>query len=130
MGTNGSAIYATRPWKIYGTGPGTHATSADAKFNENKRKELTSEDIRFTTKGQTLYAFLMGWPEKPPVIEPLATRGKYFAGHVRNVELLGREGKLDWTQDASGLRVQLPHEKPGSHAFALKIEGLDLQALP
>ena len=127
MGTNSSAIYATRPWQIYGTGPSTQVTSGEAKFNENKRKELTAADIRFTTKGQTLYAFIMGWPDKPPVIEPLATKGKHFAGRVRNVELLGHQGKLKWSQDESGLKVQLPPEKPGSHAFALKIDGLDLQ---
>jgi alpha-L-fucosidase len=31
-------------------------------FNENGRKELTGRDIRFTTKGNSLYAFAMGWP--------------------------------------------------------------------
>ena len=89
MATNGAAIYATRPWKIYGAGPSTQATTADAKFNEKKRKELTAEDVRFTTKGQTLYAFIMGWPQRQAVISPLATNGKHVAGKVRNVELLG-----------------------------------------
>jgi hypothetical protein len=30
-------------------------------FNEG-RTTYTAADIRFTTKGDTLYAFLMGWP--------------------------------------------------------------------
>ncbi|HXM34029.1 MAG TPA: alpha-L-fucosidase, partial [Pyrinomonadaceae bacterium] len=127
MATNGAAIYATRPWKIYGAGPSTQATTADAKFNENKRKQLTAEDVRFTTKGQTLYAFIMGWPQREAVIAPLATNGKHVAGRVSNVELLGHQGKLQWTQDESGLKVQLPNDKPGSHAFAFKIAGLDLR---
>jgi len=127
MATNGTAIYATRPWKIYGAGPSTQATTTDAKFNENKRKELTAEDFRFTTKGETLYAFIMGWPQKQAVIVPLATNGKHMAGKVRLVELLGYHGKLQWTQEESGLKIQLPDEKPGSHAFAFKIDGLDLR---
>jgi alpha-L-fucosidase len=127
MATNGTAIYATRPWKIYGTGPSTQAASADAKFNEKNRQQLTAADVRFTTKGQTLYAFIMGWPEKQAVIAPLATNSKHVAGKVSNVELLGYQGKLQWTQEASGLKVQLPLEKPGAHAFALKIDGLDLR---
>ena len=38
------------------------AVKGDGKFNENGRKDLTAEDVRFTTKGNTLYAFVMGWP--------------------------------------------------------------------
>src|SRR2546425_8223286 len=127
MATNGTAIYATRPWKIYGVGQSTQTTPADAKFNENKRKELTADDVRFTTKGQTLYAFIMGWPQGQAVIAPLATNGKHVAGKVRSVELLGYQGNLQWTQNESGLKIQLPDEKPGLHAFAFKIDGLDLR---
>jgi alpha-L-fucosidase len=127
MGVNGEAIHGTRPWKIYGTGPAAAAPGADAKFNESKRRELTAEDIRFTRKGQTLYAFFMGWPERREVaVAPLATAGGLAAGRVGRVELLGFRGELKWSQDAEGLKVRLPAERQGSFAFALKIEGLKL----
>jgi alpha-L-fucosidase len=126
MATNGAAIYGTRPWKIYGAGPGTQPASGDSKFNENKRKELTAADVRFTTKGHTLFAFIMGWPRNEVVIASLASTGKHAAGEVRNVELLGYPGKLNWAQSEFGLQIQLPMESPGSHAFAFKIDGLDL----
>ena len=119
MAMNGEAIYATRPWKIYGAGPSTQETNADAKFNEKNRKQLTAEDVRFTTKGQTLCAFIMGWPEKQALIETLGTNAKHVAGRVRNVELLGYQAKLVWTQNESGLTVQLPSEMPGAHAFGV-----------
>jgi len=61
------------------------------------------------------------------VIAPLATNGKHVNGRIRNVELLGHQGKVQWTQDEAGLRIQLPAEQPGAHAFAFKIEGLDLR---
>jgi alpha-L-fucosidase len=115
MRVNGEAIYATRPWKIYGAGPSTQIAASDPKFNESKRKELTAEDIRFTTKGNTLFVFLMGWPQKQAVIEQLAT------DRIDNVEMLGYKGKLQWTQDETGLKVQMPAEKPCNHAVALKI---------
>lgn len=127
MAINGEAIYATRPWKIFGEGPSTRASNAQAKFNEKKRKPLTKRDVRFTIKGQTLYAFLMGWPEKKAVIARLATSGKHVKGRISNVELLGFGGKVQWTQDDEGLKVELPPEKRGDHAFALKISGLDLK---
>jgi len=52
-----------RPWKIFGEGPGTKSAAVPGqRFNENNRKKLTAEDVRFTTKGNGLYAFVMGWP--------------------------------------------------------------------
>ncbi len=124
MAVNGEAIYATRPWKIFGEGPGTESSATQGGFNEGKRKDLTAEDVRFTTKSQALYAFVMGWPEKEAVIAPLATNSKQGVVRISNVELLGYPGKVQWGQDESGLKVQLPAERPGDHAIAFKITGL------
>jgi alpha-L-fucosidase len=126
MAANGEAIYATRPWKIFGASPAAASPTSDAKFNESKRKALTAEDIRFTTRGQTLFAFIMGWPEKRAIIAPLATNGKHVKGRIGDVELLGFAGKIKWTQDSEGLKVELPPEKPSEHAVVLKVSGLDL----
>jgi len=38
-----------------------------------------------------------------------------------NVQLLGHQGRLTWTQEATGLRVQLPAEKPSDYAVTLKV---------
>ena len=120
MAVNSEAIYSTRPWKIFGEGPTTAKSATNSRFNERNRKNLTPEDVRFTTKGQTLYAFFMGWPEgeKQIAIAPLATNGKYVIGKIKNVELLGSPGNLLWTQDESGLKVQLPEQKPCNYAYA------------
>ena len=124
MNVNSEAIYATRPWKIFGDGPSTKViTAGEVMFNESKRKDLTADDVRFTTKGKTLYAFVMGWPEKQAVIPPLALSGKLGAGKIENVELLGHHGKLQWTQDQASLRVQLPPEKPSEHGVAFRVLG-------
>jgi alpha-L-fucosidase len=120
MAMNSEGIYGTRPWKIFGDGPGTQVKGT-GRFNETGRGDLTAQDVRFTTKGKTLFAFVMGWPEKEARIAPLAAGGKLDAGKILNVELLGHKGKLQWTQDQSGLRVPMPEEKPGDHAVTLKI---------
>lgn len=120
MAVNSEGIYGTRPWKIFGEGPATEQ-KGQGRFNENGRKALSSDDVRFTTKGTTLYAFVMGWPAKQASIAALAANGKYQAGKIRNVELLGHKGKLKWTQDDAGLKVDLPEQKPSEHAVTLKI---------
>jgi alpha-L-fucosidase len=129
MDVNSEGIYGTRPWKIYGTGPstlpkGSHEYVDWTKwggFNEANRTDLTANDVRFTTKGSTLYAFVMGWPQPFILLQPLALGSQQNPGKLRSVELLGHHGKLTWKQDESGLRVDMPAEKPSSHAITLKI---------
>jgi alpha-L-fucosidase len=123
MSVNSEGIYATRPWKIFGAGPGADIKpSAAAQFNEATRQDLTADDVRFTTKGDVLYAFVMGAPGKQAVIPSLATGGPQAVGTIKNVELLGR-GKVPYKQDATALTIQLPDQLPSDHAIAFKIIG-------
>jgi alpha-L-fucosidase len=123
MAVNSEAIYATRPWKIFGAGPGAEFKPPPGQqFNENTRQDLTAEDVRYTSKGEALYAFVMGWPGKEAVIPSLATSARQGVGRIQNVELLGA-GKLKFTQDETALKVQLPEQPPCEHAVALKING-------
>jgi alpha-L-fucosidase len=65
----------------------------------------------------------MGWPEYQAVIRPLATNTALRVGKIQNVEMLGFDGKLDWTQDSSGLKVLMPAQKPCDYAIAFKVAG-------
>jgi alpha-L-fucosidase len=121
MRVNREGIYGTRPWKIYGEGPSTQVQKPGGGFNESKRQPLTAEDVRFTTKKDALYAFVMGWPQKATVVQALGTASPQAPGKIVNVELLGHPGRLTWTQEATGLRVQLPAEKPSDYAATLKV---------
>jgi alpha-L-fucosidase len=96
--------------------------AGNAQFNEANRQDLTGEDVRYTRKGDTLFAFVMGWPGKEAVIPSLATTGNQGVGRIRNVELLGA-GKVKFTQDETALKVQLPEQQPSEHAIAFKIIG-------
>ncbi len=111
---NGEAIYDTRAW----------AHSGEGRLQIPRGQEATGQDIRFTTKGDILYAIALGWPGEQAVITSLAS-GK-VAGTVEKVELLGSPGSLAFRQDAEGLKVQLPTEKPNDYAYAFKITGLKL----
>ena len=120
MAVNSEGIYATRPWKILGDGPGLDS-AAGGGMNERGRKDLTSADVRFTTKGNNLYAFVMGRPEKEASIPALALGGKNAVPKIRNVDLLGHRGKLAWTQDEAGFRIPMPDQKLSDHAITLRI---------
>ena len=121
MAVNSEGIYGTRPWKVAGNA--TVAAAGAMGFNERNRKELTASDVRFAKKGNVLYAFVMGWPEKEASIPTLALGGKLGVGRIHNVELLGHKGKVTYTQDDGALTVQMPAEKPSEYAITLKIVG-------
>jgi len=97
LDVNGQAIFDTRPWQ-----------RANGKTSDGV-------DVRFTSKGEVVYAILLEKPKSSAlVIESLALP----AGAT--VELLGHDGALEAAADGENLRVTLP-ELPESHAYALKI---------
>jgi alpha-L-fucosidase len=122
MAVNSEGIYATRPWKIYGEGPSTKTEIKTGNFNEGKRADFTAEDVRFTTKGSTLFAFVMGWPEKAAVVNALGLASPQAPGKIQKVELLGYKGELKWKQDEAGLKVEMPAEKISDVAITLKVK--------
>ena len=121
MAVNSEGIYGTRPWKV--SGNAAAPAGGNAGFNESRRRELTADDVRFTTKGGALYAFVMGWPEREASIPALALGGKLEVGKIRSVELLGHRGRLKFTQDETALRIELPPEKPSDHGVAFRVVG-------
>ncbi|HEY1805048.1 MAG TPA: alpha-L-fucosidase [Terracidiphilus sp.] len=121
MAVNSEGIYSSRPWKIYGEGPSTTVKIETGNFNEDKQKDLTAEDIRFTTKNSTLYAFVMGRPEKAAVVNALGLASDQAPGQIRNVEILGYKGDLKWKQSDASLRVEMPAEKFSDIGITLKV---------
>ena len=123
---NGDAIYATRPWKIYGEGPST-ATAEKGQFDgqtDVSRKPFTPEDIRFTQSknGKLLFAVVLEIPKDGKVtVKSLAANSEYWSGKMSRVRLVGG-GKLVFTRDAGGLHVKLPEQCDGKTAFALEIQ--------
>jgi alpha-L-fucosidase len=111
---NGEAIYGTRVW--------THAGEGQMQFGRNQA--ATGKDIRFTAKGDALYAILLGWPGEEAVITSLTPGAA--SGAVQKVELLGSPGALSFSQGADGLRVKMPPETPNDYAYTLRITGLNL----
>ena len=119
---HGEAIYETRPWLVYGEG-GVRYKGGHFKEDFN----YSAKDIRFTTKGPTLYAIALGWPEDGKLlVRSLATP----AGKVNTVSLLGYDGKVDWQQTDEGLVVTVPAQPISPYTCALKITGDDLKPVP
>jgi len=123
---HGEAIFGTRPWLVYGE---STVRVRGGSFGEDFR--YNAHEIRFTTKGSTLYAFALGWPEDRKVtIRSLAKPDGANINHIEQIALLGYTGKLDWQQTAEDLTVTLPEQKVSEYAVALKITGSGLTNVP
>jgi alpha-L-fucosidase len=110
---NGEAIYGTRPWTKSGEGSQIGTSGA---FTDNIESEYTAQDIRFTTKGDDLYAISLAWSDEEMTIHSIDENLK-----VNQVSMVGSNEKLSWSQTAEGLKVNFPQEKPSEHAHAFKI---------
>jgi alpha-L-fucosidase len=115
MAANGDAIYASRPWKVFGEG--TNGPTG-AMFNEDKLN-YTADDIRFTTKGRLLFAFAMAWPASGKLrIRSLASRTPHA------VRMVDGKDAVKWESTADALVVELPKTRRGDHVFGVQIEGV------
>ncbi|MBI9017306.1 MAG: alpha-L-fucosidase [Phycisphaerae bacterium] len=111
---NGEGIYATRPWYMFGEGK----TEMPHKTIESP---FIYKDIRYTTKGDYLYAFVLDWPGKKPAVMSFVSPGNTRIKEIKSVELLGYDGKIDWEFHPDGLTVNFPKDKPCEFAYCLKI---------
>ena len=116
---NGEAIYGTHNWTMFGIGGG--------RGDEGPH-------VRFTVKGDALYAIVIGeWPAlslpNGPASEvnltPLAATPT-LEGKISHVSLLGAPGELEFLHSSDGLHVKLPSTAPGNFAYVLKITGLKM----
>jgi alpha-L-fucosidase len=118
LAVNGEAIFGTRPWKVYGEGP-TEVIAGS--FADTKRQPFTERDVRFTTRGDDLYAIVLGVPEREATIRSLGSNLRLYPERIGDVRLIGIDEPVSWSRDEDALRVKLPSTKPSAHAIALKI---------
>ncbi len=117
---NAEGVYATRSWRVTGEGPMIERAEnpkENKNFSEGRFVGFTANDIRYVAKGPVVYAHVMGWPEAREV-----TLAAFASEPVGRVTLLGHAGPLPFSQDASGLHVVLPAERPNPISFVLRIE--------
>ena len=94
---NGEAIYGTRPWVTFGQ---------------------VDPEVRFTTKGKTLFAILLEKVDEPFIIN---LGDDSHGTSITAVSLLGSDAPVKWNHVEAGVRVLPPDEWPGGSAWAFRI---------
>src|SRR5699024_5269601 len=106
---NGKAIYHSKPWRKVGEGP---TKLVSGQFQEAQATNYTSEDIRFTVRGDFLYALVMEPPKEGTLLIRSLKKSSdqnlpEFHGIIEEVHILGTENeKCHWQVDKEGLHVE------------------------
>lgn len=128
---NGEALFATRPWMVYGEGPTQMAESGG--FSEKHELHYTGQDIRYTQSkdGSVLYAVLLGPAGGEVTLRSVQVDAVADSATVR---LLGHEGSLEYAiNDAKQLVLGLPKMADPRHAdpaLAFKLTGFAISLHP
>jgi alpha-L-fucosidase len=95
---SGEAVYGTRKWR----------TTAEG------------EAVRYTAKGETVYAIVLGWPGRTVTLKAPKATG------ATKVRLLGTPGPVRFSKSGGGpLRIEMPESAPvGASAFAFELTGV------
>jgi alpha-L-fucosidase len=119
MSLCGEGIYGTRPWRL----PGEGYSSVLIEGFREEAVAWTETDFRFTSKKNTVYAYMMKAPEAVPGAErPAVVIRSFGPGEkVVSVRLLGG-GQLSFSQNYGVLTVKLPEKLPTPYANCLAVE--------
>ncbi len=119
LAVNGEAVYETRPFTTFGEGP---TEVVEGAFTDTQRAGYTGRDLRYTTKGDTLYAVTLAAPAPGPLpLLALAEGSPHYPGAIGKVEVVGSDVPVTWERNAAGLVVDLSALPPSAHGVALRI---------
>ena len=109
----GDGIYKTRPWRIFGEGFSSVLIDG---FRE-EAVSWTETDFRFTSRSNTVYAFIM----KAPDSRSVAIRSFNQGEKILSVKLLGAES-VPFSHNHGILAVKLPEKLPTAYTNCLAVE--------
>ncbi|WP_316812657.1 alpha-L-fucosidase [Pedobacter heparinus] len=114
VNANAEAIYGSRPWKIYGDnlhGGRQEKNISETDLQANKQQEnedfnertiaspaYPNNEVRFTTKGNVLYVFVLNPVKGKIEIPALGWQSAYNTNKITAVNLLGGTEKTDFEQ--------------------------------
>ena len=109
MEVNHEAIYGTSPWRVFRDGPAPDA------------KDAKASDIRFTAKGDSVYAIGLALPDAEVLVRDLG-RKALPDRTIAAVSVVGSKETVKWSQTDEALVLPVPREKPCRYAMVYRID--------
>ena len=120
---NGEAIYGSKAWRVQGEDERLtkKKSLSDGKF-PLVTKEIKSNTVCYTAKGDVIYALVLVWPGEKLVLRepnPKSSPKVSMLGLNKSLKAKHQNGRLVIDMD---LR---PDEIPCQHAFVFRVEGCE-----
>lgn len=121
---NGESVYGTRPWYTFGEGPTREPEGHFRNHQEFLKIKYSWQDVRYTTKGDLIYATLLGWPGAGEKIVLTAFAEDKLSDplELASVSMIGNNDQMEWQLNEKGLSLITPGEAPSEMAVVFKIE--------
>ena len=141
---NGDAIYASSPWKVHGDNllsrladvesMNANAANSDRPAEKRRRSKQFNnrtkdspdyghEEVRFTTKGDVLYVFVLNPTEGQIELPALGMKSGYRPKKIQTVKLIGSDEAIQFHQDADNLKLSVPAKRPTTFAAVFEVKG-------
>ncbi len=140
MNRNAEAIYASKPWKIYGDNLAsankpvkgiseTDLATAKKQSEDFNERTIASpayphDEVRFTTKSNTLYVFVLNPAAGLIELPSLGLSSPYNSKKIISIKLLGSAKKISFKQDKDKLQFHVPELAGDKHTKVFAIKGV------
>ena len=120
----GESVYGTRPWYTFGEGPTKEPEGHFRNHQEFLKIKYSWKDVRYTTRGDMIYATLLGWPGPGEELRLTSFAEDSLSDplEIASVSLMGSSAEVEWEHGAEGLTLTTPEEAPDQMAVVFKIE--------
>lgn len=141
---NGEAIYASKPWKVYGdnyysgfdeteSGNSNLANTDEVVQRKKKSKQFNNrtkdsqpygnDEVRFTTKGNVLYVFVLNPTEGKIEIPSLSLKSENQSNPIKSIKMIGSNERVKFNQANDKLVISVPAERPNQYAIVFEVKG-------
>jgi len=143
---NGEAIYASKPWKVYGDNlysslkkpaykniDNADLEALEARSKKEKEEHYNnrtieslaygSEEVRFTTKEDVLYVFVLNPSDGMIELPTLGLNSAYATKEITAIRLIGSKADINFEQTGTELRLDVPANRPNNYAAVFEIIG-------
>jgi alpha-L-fucosidase len=140
---NSEAIYASKPWKVYGDNLNSYlkrleedsvgevdieALKKQARSEHFNERTVSSipygpDEVRYTTKGNVLYLFVLNPIEGAIELPSLGLNSEYMPNRITDIRLVGGERKIDFKQENERLILKIPAHRPNQYTAVFAVTG-------
>lgn len=141
---NAEAIYASKPWKIFGDNldsylkvlekKGISEADLEALKKKNQSEHFSertiespqygNNEVRFTTRNNSLFVFVLN-PESGTIeIPSLGYNTDFCSKRIEAINMLGSDIKIGFAQEEDKLILTIPQKRPNVYTTVFKVDGV------